>query len=309
MKILNTPTEKPAIPHTPTSPHSHTLNPSSPLIFTILLAMLATLSSCDTATGELDGDLAVIEAFLFAGEPVEDIRVTSTVLFNSDDTVSAPVNDAVVRLIKNGATYPLTARGDDGYYFYSGDDLVVEPGDHFVLEMDYLGQRATAETDVPPEPARVALDSTVMVVPSFDFSDGPPRRPPAGGPGGLDNRLLVTWDNSADQLHYVVVRGLLEDHEAIFPEFIGQRIGQFRFISAPTRDNFFEINLQILDGLGAHEVRVYRVNQEYADLYENREQDSRDLNEPPSNVDGALGIFSAFNSVAIPFNVVRDDPS
>ena len=60
----------------------------------------------------------------------------------------------------------------------------------------------------------------------------------------------------------------------------------------------------MLEGFGTHEVRVH---QEYADPYENREQDSRDLNEPPNNINGALGIFSAFNSVAIPFEVIRDE--
>ena len=38
------------------------------------------------------------------------------------------------------------------------------------------------------------------------------------------------------------------------------------------------------------------MNQEYADLYEGRVQDSRDLNEPPSNILGGLGVFSAFAS-------------
>ena len=50
---------------------------------------------------------------------------------------------------------------------------------------------------------------------------------------------------------------------------------------------------------------MYRVNREYADLYNNRVQDSRDLNEPPSNISGGLGIFSAFNSAARGFVLVR----
>jgi len=38
----------------------------------------------------------------------------------------------------------------------------------------------------------------------------------------------------------------------------------------------------------------------------NRNQDSRDLNEPPSNVQNALGVFSAFNSQEAFFEVVRE---
>ena len=278
------------------------------LSISILVTIIALLSaSCDTATGELGEDLAVLEAFIFAGEPVDDIRVISTIPYNGTDTVATPINDASIRLIKNDVTYPLQPAGSDGYYLYTGNDLTVEPGDHFQLEMDYLGQRATAETIVPPPPVGVSIDSTVLEVPTFGIG--------AGGPGGggrspganLDNRLTVTWDNNSDLLHYVVINGLEEEHESIFPEFIGQRIRNFRFISEPNRDSFFEINLLILEGLGNHEARVYRVNQEYADLYESRTQDSRDLNEPPSNVDGALGIFSAFNSNAINFDVKRTE--
>ena len=37
---------------------------------------------------------------------------------------------------------------------------------------------------------------------------------------------------------------------------------------------------------------MYRVNEEYAGLYENQTQDSRDLNEPPSNIEGGLGCLA-----------------
>lgn len=56
---------------------------------------------------------------------------------------------------------------------------------------------------------------------------------------------------------------------------------------------------------GLHRVRVYRVNQEYADLYDTRQQDSRDLNEPLTNIVNGLGIFSAFNSNEIYFTAVK----
>ncbi|MEM6800841.1 MAG: hypothetical protein AAF696_05525, partial [Bacteroidota bacterium] len=61
-----------------------------------------------------------------------------------------------------------------------------------------------------------------------------------------------------------------------------------------------------IESFGQYSVKVYHINQEYADLYENREQDSRDLNEPPSNITNALGVFSAFNSQETFFEVVRE---
>jgi hypothetical protein len=48
------------------------------------------------------------------------------------------------------------------------------------------------------------------------------------------------------------------------------------------------------------------VNQEYADLYENRQQDSRNLTEPLSNVNNGLGIFTAFSYDVAYFEVVKN---
>ena len=280
--------------------HKHTFAGAT-LSFALFFS-LQIIAGCDSSSIESADDLAVIEAFLFAGEPVDDIFVTSTLPFNSTDTVSTPINDAVITLIKDDISYPLSLSENDGNYHYQGNDLSVEPGDQFTFVMEYLGQTITAETEVPPAPQAVELDTTIFDVPSFDFGGG---RPPRGG-GGFDNRLLVTWDNSIDQLHYVVISSVEDNPESIFPDFIGQRIGgQFRFISEPTRENFFEINLLLLEGIGEHEIKVYRVNQEYADLFDNRTQDSRDLNQPPDNIVGALGIFSAFNSVERFFEVKR----
>ena len=77
------------------------------------------------------------------------------------------------------------------------------------------------------------------------------------------------------------------------PEFIGQAR---RFVSVPTPADSTTVSQLSLTHLGEHRIRLYRVNQEYADLYEGRVQDSRDLNEPASNIVGGLGVFSAFAS-------------
>jgi len=62
-------------------------------------------------------------------------------------------------------------------------------------------------------------------------------------------------------------------------------------------------NALIMTHLGKHRVKVYRVNQEYADLYQSRNQDSRDLNEPLTNIVNGLGVFSAFNSDSVFFEL------
>ena len=115
-----------------------------------------------------------------------------------------------------------------------------------------------------------------------------------GGGGLAFGGLIVHWINPERDLFFVVVDNLEIDPVQIpAPEFIGRAR---RFVSAPTPADSTTISQLSLTHLGEHRIRLYHVNQEYADLYEGRVQDSRDLNEPPSNIRGGLGVFSAFTS-------------
>ncbi|MDB4063024.1 hypothetical protein N9541_03055 [Flavobacteriaceae bacterium] len=46
-------------------------------------------------------------------------------------------------------------------------------------------------------------------------------------------------------------------------------------------------------------------SKEYALLYETSTQDSRDLNEPYTNINNGLGIFSGFASQEVYFEVIK----
>ena len=265
-----------------------------------LLLAASTLAGCDsTSTEPVATDLFVVEAFLFAGEPIDDIRVTETLPLS--DTIEAPpINDARVELFKNGLTYILVATGDSGYYEYTGNDLVVEAGDTFGIEVTYGGAVATGETVVPGPPVEVGIDRDTLWVPEIGVGRG------GGGFNSEDSQLAASWENPDRLLHYVVIESLEDSAESIVPDGFQKFAGRFRLVAEPTKDDYHFIDMRVLRDLGRHIARVYRVNEEYAQLYENRTQDSRDLNEPPSNIVGGLGVFSAFNSDSIAFAVVRE---
>ena len=267
-----------------------------------LILCAAILLGCDsTSTEPEEAALVVVEAFLFAGEPIDDIRLTGTVPLS--DTVDAPpINDAQVVLIKNGISYALVATGDSGYYAYPGNDLAIGVGDTIRIEISHLGAIATGETVVPAPPVDVGIDRGTLYVPEFGFGGG-------GGMGGFDlenSQLAASWSNPDQLLHYVVIESLEDSAESIIPDEFQRLRGRFRLVAPPTTNDYHFINMMALENLGPHVARVYRVNEEYADLYENRTQDSRDLNEPPSNISGGLGVFSAFNSDSVFFTVARD---
>ena len=248
----------------------------------------------------------VVEAFIYAGEPINDIRIKTTFPLTDEEDTSAPINDATVTLIKNGERYDLVASGTDGFYNYPDNDLTVETDDIFQLEIVYSGITATAETTVPTPTTGLQLSQDSLFVPTLPFG-GPPDTLVMVIRDFLNNSSIeASWDNPEEDLYFMVVESVSDTLDPIFPAQVIDALSRFRFVSEPTDASSLTFLAGTLESFGTYAVKVYHINQEYADLYENREQDSRDLNEPPSNMTNALGVFSAFNSQEAFFEVARE---
>lgn len=248
----------------------------------------------------------VVEAFLYAGEPIDDIRIKTTFPLADEEDTSIPINDADVTLVKQGKTYTLLASGDQGYYYYPGDDLIVETADLFQLKVVHNGITATAETIVPTPTTGLEISQDSIKVPRISFGQDREQIVAAIREFLLGSRIVANWDNPTNELYFMVVESVFDTIDPIFPGPVIDALERFRFVSEPTEEASLEFLAGTLVSFGTYAVRVYHINQEYAQLYENRQQDSRDLNEPPSNVDNALGVFSAFNSQEVFFEVVRE---
>lgn len=267
-------------------------------IIVITIFLLLITACTDESPLISDVELVVVEAYLYAGEPVDDIKLMGTLPLDADTSaVPLPINDAEVRLIKDGTEYPLrSVAGDSGYYYYPDSDLIVEAGDQFRLEIEYNSRLIYAETIVPEKPKNVSLSSTQLVLP--DFSD---RESMMEWFESEDRELTISWENESSLFFYVTLENMDEDPEPVETGFRG---GFPQFISPPINDDQYPVRAMMFTHYGHYRVRIYRVNQEYVDLYESRNQDSRDLNEPLTNIHNGLGVFSAFNYVSKSF-VVR----
>jgi hypothetical protein len=271
-------------------------------IFLLLLGAILTGSCSTEGTVAPSDDFIIVRAYVYAGEPVDDVRISSAVELGTTDNTIPPINDALVTLIKEGVRYTLVpSLGDSGYYHYPGDDLVIEEADLLRIEAEYDGVTASGETIVPPPPVNVTISDNTLTVPVLEGGG-------FGSSGDLQElELDVTWNNDNNLLHFITAENIATDPAEISLSF-GERAFKLRpgrqFRSRPMAGDTYQIRFMSLSHLGQHEVRVYRVNQEYADLYVTQEQDSRDLNEPLTNIENGFGIFSAFNSQSVYFDVV-----
>jgi len=273
-------------------------------IYYIWIVIITALFACTEQTPLTpEHDLIVVRGYLFAGEPIDDIQITSTLPLGSEDSTAPPINNAAVSLIKNGKTYDLVpSPGDSGYYHYDGNDLSVQSGDEFEINVSYGGQTAKGKTVVPFPPDSVTISAYTLIIPQYSYGFPSPGEQIL--PADSNRVLTISWKEDLSSLFYVVVENIDENPEPINNPRMFQKVR--RFISVPTNRNEFRIQRFAVTHYGKHVARVYRVNQEYADLYSSRNQDSRDLNEPLSNIENGLGVFSAFASDSVFFEVISE---
>lgn len=269
----------------------------------LLLITIIIFQSCVNKNSPLisDEELVVLWGFVFAGEQVKDIQLTGTLPLDADSLdVPAPINDANVIIIKDGIHYELEpSPGDSGYYQYNGEDLVIETYDEIAIRVSWNGQEIYAKSIVPEAPLNVDISDDTYTIPNFGDRDGFREWRESG-----NQEVEITWEIDNQEDWFYVSMENIEENPFPIESIFGNRARTFVF--PPIQDSTYRIRLPIIEHLGLHEIKVYKVNQEYVDLYESRNQDSRDLNEPLTNVQGGLGIFSAFNYKAVYLNIIQE---
>jgi len=258
---------------------------------------LAVTSCSEGSSVSPESDLLVVRAYLYAGEPVFDIQLSQAAPLGADDTAALHVNDAEVTLMRNGDVYPLIpSPGDSGMYHYPGSDLEVRQGDRFDLAIRWRERTIGASAVVPDKPEDVTITRDTIRIP--ENADPSVFREDS-------MQIVFGWSNPYAGLFFVAVENVESEPEEIVLGNGTLARARGRFISPPTDVSSYRLIILSLTHYGRHRARVYRVNREYADLYRSRSQNSRDLNEPLTNIVNGLGFFRAFNSVIVYFYVLK----
>lgn len=274
--------------------------------YVLLISIL--MSGCEDVPeiGQAEGE-PVVEAYLYAGEPIDDIVLKRSRPFSStsgsEDTETF-ITDANILIISQGVDYPLSPNPEEpGHYFYPGDDLEIEIGQSYGLAFDYEDESISSETTIPSRPTGGAISRDNITIPQInDFSELRNFR------DSFEETIDISWDNDNADFYYLVIENIEENPESIDPTDVLGGLGiNFEFITEPTQLDVFSLRVLVhYSQYGLHRVTLYHVNEEYARLYESTTQDSRDLNEPFTNITNGLGVFTGFSSEQFFFEVIQE---
>lgn len=268
------------------------------IICTLLTFSFVIVGCTDESTALVpEEELLAVWAYVYADETLDDIKLTSTISLDSELEEAPLVSGASVTVSTDSATYNCIEDSSNlGFYLYPGEDFVISTGDIIYLDIVTDNEQVSASTIVPPKPVNVSISISSMTLP--DFSDRESMHEWRENAEDVE----VSWEAEANAWYYVVLECIEDNPVEIDTWNMGQRPAQYR-IFPPVQDNHYRVRFPLFEYLGMHRLTVYRVNEEYVDLYEYREQDSRDLQEPITNIDGGLGVFSAFNSASVTLDV------
>lgn len=243
-----------------------------------------------------DIDEIVVEAYLFAGQPADSIKISRVIPFNAESELAGITTLNPVITDSDGNDYPLAFQGNE--FYYSNPDLTVEEGETYTLSLPYNGKDITATTFVPSAAEQLTLSATSIGRTRID------------DPTDLQNQTMpdpfeASWAGVNGAYYFVEVTNIESDPDIINELFAdSDRPPLPRIQTEPTTDQIYRLDAQRdINYFGRHEIIVYTVNPEYVLLYEEPGDGLGGLTENRTNVANGFGVFTGIASVRDTFTV------
>jgi hypothetical protein len=270
------------------------------ILFLLSVALFSISCEEEISVLTLDNSKPVITGYLYAGQLIDSIRITESISYTSDGALKV-IDGLNVMISNDEAEFELNSIGA-GYY--SHPNHIVQEGMTYKISFEYNDEQILATTYVNPKKT-IKLSESVVALEKIEF-DGSPGR------GGLPEQKVIdiTWDNAELDYYFTIVEHTDKDPEyvnGIF-EFLADNdfLPERFFRSEPEITDVHSINsTRELQFFGNYDITVFRLNPEYAALYESIGSSTISLKEPPSNVQNGLGVFTAVTPHYLTLKVVR----
>lgn len=271
----------------------------------ILLGFIPLLTGCfDSDMVFEDQYEPVVEAYLYVDKDVSNIHLSSMISFGSDSSGGEKITDALMVLEGETDSWVLSHDESTPGRYYMEEHLEMVPGDTFRLRIELDEESLSAITVIPGEPPAVSMSSRSISIPKvdnmMDFKNVV-----------MPDPVELSWNNPGAKYYFLNIQNIESYPIPIMPdppENSRFATGGFFFqmITQPTNDSYYSIDIRQLEYFGTHRIVFTSVNDEYVYLYNSLNQDTRELNEPYTNIENGLGIFTAFNSDTLYLEVLPD---
>jgi len=262
----------------------------------LLVSSFLLVSCTQESIQQTETKTTIVEGYLSAGSHIDSLRVTQSYSYGQLEEEIITLDDLKVSISGDNTQIDLVPIGS-GYY--QNTNHIIKAGTNYQLEIERDDEIISAETYVPENNAASISKSQVKMtkIEAGVF--------PSGGIV-IPEPVEVSWTNDDGDYYYVLIKNIETDPEYV-NDNIAQFEGQLQFVTEPQISNVYVIRAQReLRQFGTYQIIVFRVNPEYAALYESTGGSTLSLEEPPTNIVNGLGIFTGVSSDTLYLEVIKD---
>ena len=230
------------------------------LILLSVISVMFVFSSCKKdETTETYSAKAVVSAYLAAGKAIS-LTVTEEILSGSSDTTLHTIDNLNIIVSTNGTTIPLYAKGSG---LYASDSTVkVVVGQAYNLKFTYNGDSITSTTIIPPKPTGYTTSASTMTIPANDPSYESSITP-----------ITLSWNNPSSDYYLIAVNNI--EPTPVLIDTAASHFGGNFFHNQPMQTNTYQLEARSFKYYGTHDVILYRINAEYAAIYQSNGNNSQ----------------------------------
>lgn len=259
-----------------------------------LLAVLLWSCGKDLLAPITPENSAIVESYLHAGDSVITVKITRLLPF-SEDTADATEYISGLKLTVNGIELTET---DTGIYTLDLGENRIQPGDTYLLSFEHYGATITSTATIPALPVNLAISANNVYMDRITSSGGMP----SGGP--MDD-LDLTWDNDDAGNYYVLIEYLESTPDYINYAMASSDVSTIQGIS-PMTTSGTRLGNRNLYFFGSYRIVVFRVTDDFADLYEQSTSNSNNIVTPVTTINNGFGVFTGMASDTVFLEVIEN---
>jgi len=248
----------------------------------LILGFIVGCNPDDTVEDQLSEPQLMVEAYIFANEHVNHVKVAKIHLAGEAEVT--PVNDANITLSQGNKSATLQRKqGSEGLYEIADPTFTFSGDEPISLEILVEEKIYTSSTTFPS-----AISSLELSNETVNISDVETDLP-------LTN---LSWDDSVEGRTYSIFsKGVWSDTSNTFQISPADDSPLFTLHQHTSVDLFSDHFTHV----GSYQLYVSAVNDEYIQMH--AQNSSPNLREAPSNIEGAWGVFTAFNGQFVDITV------
>jgi hypothetical protein len=259
----------------------------------ILLSCILYLASCEksgVATFEND---AVVQAYLAPGQKVT-VVISEKIPYDEGSIIEdTAISFLDMHVGYNGQSYSLTPIGK-GVYSDTAGVIPLIADSSYSLSFLFDGKQVTSSTIIPLKPTGVVQSSTTIKMSQIDLSNM------TGGEMPASVTLMFTND---DESYYIATVESLDTTESTV---IKDSVPESNVYSTmPVNGTQVRLETMRMAYFGTNRIILYHINPEYRIFFMQQTSTTQNYQDPPTNIENGLGIFTGLNADTLYLELVQ----